>query len=367
MNRIKMVMIAGVFSGWAVPALAQQAPDCTVAVNDSTLQAVAVPPVDPEPSLCGRQAIGRQLLINNIDIIPKMVAESFGVGPSSMEPAGLGSLTPDEAAARLHGGEKFVISPTADLVATAPLPKWNAWVDGKYTWNDNSPAISDLDGPLWNGIAGFDYKLTDKVIVGIMGSYEESSLEGAGAGLASDGWGIGPYLGIVLTENIVFSANVLGSLVDTQQTGPLNFDSERIQATAGLNGYWFADTWRFTPGLTGSWSKEWMEEDAGAALDQNIELGMLTPSLQIGNTLRLSDTTTVEPWAGAALDWAFINRIEQDGAPDIDDPNVDLRAQFGLNFGFGGSAQLALTGEAGGLLLDSIDTWSGQANLAIQF
>ncbi|MGH6854358.1 MAG: autotransporter outer membrane beta-barrel domain-containing protein [Aestuariivirga sp.] len=318
-------------------------------------------------SACERALIGRQLLIHNADALAKAVANSFHIGPSLIEPTGLENISAEEAVARLAGGSSLLISPAADVAAMAPTPKWNVWADGKYTWNDNSPENFDLDGPLWNGLAGFDYKLSDRLTLGVIGSYESSDLDGTGTDLDSEGWGVGPYIGIVLTDNIVFSANVLGSLVDTRQTGPLHFDSERIQATAALNGYWYKDAWRFTPGLSVSWSKEWMDETSNAAPDQDVEAALLTPSVQIGDTLRLSETATVEPWAGTALDWTFVNRIEQSGSPAIDDPNVDLRVQAGLNFGFGANMQLSLTGEAGGLLLDNVDTYSGEANLAIQF
>ncbi|MBC8036581.1 MAG: autotransporter outer membrane beta-barrel domain-containing protein [Rhizobiales bacterium] len=317
-------------------------------------------------SACKRALIGRQLLIHNADALARVVAASFHIGPSLIEPTGLENISAEEAAARLAGGSSFLISPAADVAAVAATPKWNAWIDGKYTWNDNSPENFDLDGPLWNGLAGFDYKLTDKITLGLIGSYESSDLDGIGTDLKSEGWGVGPYIGIVLTNNIVFSANALGSLVDTRQTG-LHFDSERIQAAAALNGYWYHGTWRFTPGLSVSWSQEWMEETSNAAPDQDIETALLTPSVQIGDTLRLSETATVEPWAGTAFDWTFVNRIEQAGSPTIDDPNVDLRVQAGLNFGFGSNMQLSLTGEAGGLLLEKVDTYSGEANLAVQF
>ncbi len=318
-------------------------------------------------SACKRALVGRQLLIHNADALAKAIAGSFHIGPSLIEPAGIENISATEAASRLAGDSSLLISPAADVATATPTPKWNAWIDGKYTWNNNSPENFDLDGPLWNGLAGLDYKLTDKVTFGLLGSYESSDLDGEGASIDSEGWGAGPYLGIVLTDNIVFSANVLGSLVDTRQTGPLHFDSERIQASAALNGYWYKNTWRFTPGVSVSWSKEWMEETSGLAPDQDVEIGLLTPSVQIGDTLRLSESATVEPWAGAALDWTFINKVDQAGSPAIDDPNTDLRVQAGLNFGFGGNMQLSLTGEIGGLLLDTVNTYAGEANLAIQF
>jgi hypothetical protein len=67
------------------------------------------------------------------------------------------------------------------------------------------------------------------------------------------------------------------------------------------------------------------------------------------------------------LDYVFVNDTEIDGFGGIEDSYSDLRLQAGLNFGLGSHAQLAITGELGGLLQDDLDTYAVEANLAIQF
>ena len=301
-------------------------------------------------------------------VVQRMLARSFGFGPSTVEPTGLSGLTADQANARLESSG-FVIAPTADTAAAAALsPRWNGWVDGRYLDTDYSNAAGDLDGPTLTGMAGLDYKLNSKVSLGILVSAEKSDLASAVSDLSSSTYGIGPYLGIVLTDNIVFSANLLASHMNSSQMGGLlDFDTDRLQSSAALNGYWYKGTWRFTPGLTLAWSKDWESENNGFLNDRTIETGVLTPSFQLGNTLRLSDTTTVEPWAGAALDWTFLSDVHTAGFGTVSDASTDLRLQAGLNFGFGSNAQLAITGEASGLLNKDLDSYSVEANLAIQF
>jgi hypothetical protein len=164
----------------------------------------------------------------------------------------------------------------------------------------------------------------------------------------------------------VFSASMLGTWLDGSQSPFVDHDSERLQAAASLNGYWYFSMLRVTPGLSLSWSKEWLDTEGGLP-DQTIETAMLTPSLQLGNTFRLGAAATIEPWAGAALDSVFVNDAEIDGFGGIEDSYSDLRLQAGLNFGLGSHAQLAITGELGGLLQDDLDTYAVEANLAIQF
>lgn len=315
----------------------------------------------------GQQA--RQQTIYVPTVVRRALEHSFGFGPATAEPAGLADIVSGEAAYRLEASPITII-PTADVSAVAPVAAnhWNAWVDGRYLYSDYAASAGNLDGGTWSGLAGIDYKLTPKVTIGLLISGEGSDLEGGGTDLKSTTYGIGPYLGIVLTDNIVFSANLMGSRMDSEQAGgALNFDTNRIQASAGLTGYWYKDTWRFTPGLTVSWSKDWEEENNAFVPDRTIEVGILTPSVQFGNTLTLSGNTTVEPWIGAALDWTFLNDTRTSGAGTTSDPSTDLRLQAGLNFGFGSNAQLSLSGEYSGLLMDDLDSYSAAINLAVQF
>ncbi len=316
-------------------------------------------------------AAGQQARFSTIyvpQVVQRALKNSFGFGPGSVEPAGLSEVIADDARSRL-APSAFIIAPTAD---TAPVEAasslWNTWVDGRYLYSEFANAAGGLDGPTWSGLAGLDYKLTSKVTVGLLFSGEGSDLEGGGSDLRSTTYGAGPYIGIVLTDNIVFSANLMGSRMESEQAGgALDFDTDRVQASAGLTGYWYKDTWRFTPGLTLSWSKDWEEEDNNLLPDRTIETGILTPSVQFGNTVNLSNTTTMEPWIGAALDWTFLNETDVSGGGSTSDQSTDLRLQAGLNFGFGANAQLGLSAEYSGLLIDDLDSYSGGINLAVQF
>lgn len=320
---------------------------------------------------CARSLIGRHQLIYMSDIVQRVVGNSFGRLNRQVAPAGLEDLTADEAVARLVGGPVTVIETAGEPSAVAAAPLWNVWGDAKYTWNDSSPSALDLDGPMWNAMAGIDYKMNDSVTLGLLGSFEASHLKGSGfvpPDIDSQGWGAGPYLGIILTDHLIFSGNVLASQIDSDQNGIFDFDSFRLQASAGITGYWYNGTWRYSPGLTLAWSKEWLDENGGLANDQINETVVLTPSFQIGNTMALGATSTVEPWLGVGLDWTFVNRSEDEVFGTlVDDPNVDLRLQAGLNFGLATNVQLAITGEAAGLLLDTTDSYAGEINLAIQF
>ena len=138
------------------------------------------------------------------------------------------------------------------------------WIDGKYSWLDDTSAFSNLDGSLINLIVGADYKFTDRFVLGLMGTYETSDLEGSGLlppTQETDGWGGGAYMGLSITDSIVLSATVLGTELDTDVNGgAADFDSTRVQATSALTGYFYSGTWRYSPSITVAWSKEWQDE-----------------------------------------------------------------------------------------------------------
>jgi hypothetical protein len=348
-----------------------QPPSPRPVVNCALLDGVNEPS-ENEITACTKLRTNRRSLFNTAATIRNVILGRFDAGAEQMEPAGLELTDPNEILERLSGRDDIAILPTADVAATAPAEaKWNVWTDGKYSWLDDTSSFSDLDGSLVNTVVGADYKVSDRLVLGILGTYESSSLKGDGIlppTQKTKGWGGGAYLGLTLTDNLVFSANVLGTSLDTNVNGgAARFDSERWQTSEALTGYWYSGTWRFSPSLTFAWSKEW--QDASGFLNaQTIETAVISPAIQIGDTVSIGGANTVEPWVGAGIDWAFRNRVRDDVLGTVlNDPNTDLRLQTGLNFAFGANAQLALTAEISGLLLKNSDTYTAGANFAYQF
>jgi len=316
---------------------------------------------------CAKSLLNRQSLINTSTSITSIIVGRFDLRANQTEPAGLELSDPAAILERLESNDRITIAPTADVAPPAAKPLWNIWIDGKYSWLDDTDAFTDLDGSLVNGVAGFDYKVADRLVLGLMGTYETSDLEGSGVTQDTDGWGGGAYMGLTLTDNWVLSATLLGTELDTEVNGGTSFDSTRIQASSALTGYWYSGTWRYSPSLTVAWSKEW--QDASGALNaQTIETGIISPGFQVGNSISIGGASTVEPWLGAQLDWVGINKAVDDVTGTIlDDPYADLRLQGGLNFAFGANAQLALTAEISGLLYEESDTYTAGVNFAFQF
>jgi hypothetical protein len=336
--------------------------DCEGALNSTNVQT--------DVTACRKPHLNYQSLINTSTTIQDIITERFDMGPGQVEPAGVAVGSKQDLGALLAKRGPIAIVPTADAVVPQTPTLWNVWVDGKVTWQDEDSPISYMDGPLVNVLAGVDYKVASNLVIGVMGAFEASDMKGNNplpATQKTEGWGGGAYLGWNLNDNWVFSANVLATSIDTDANALPQLDSVRLQTSESLTGYYYSGTWRFSPSLTFAWSREW--QDGNAVLnDQIIDTAILTPGFQIGNTLALGGNTTLEPWLGSQLDWAMRNRAVDDVLGTLySDPFVDLRVQGGLNFAFGGNAQLSLTGEIGGLLRKDLKSYTGGINFAWQF
>jgi Autotransporter beta-domain len=326
---------------------------------------------------CHKQLVNRESLIHlNHHIQDNVVARLLSGG--APEPAGL-ALDEGTARKRLEGSGSIDIIPTADIdAAPAPARKWNAWIDGKFTWIEADEALGDTEGGLFNGLAGIDYKITDRFIVGLLGSFESSDLETDLAPVQTtktEGYGGGAYMGLTVTDNIVLSATATGTFIDTDVAFngvTADIESERLQLSGGATGYYYFGQTRFTPLVNVAYSKEWQDDfvDSGgaAAADQTFESSVLSAGAQLGHTFSGGNGMSIEPWLGAQLDWTFLDKSKIDGAAALEaDDTVDIRVQGGFNVSFAENVQLSVMGDISGLLLDDTDTYAVDAVLAVQF
>jgi outer membrane autotransporter protein len=336
-----------------------------------------------QPSLneimsCQKALVNREWLLSGADDVRSYLIGRLVAG-STPEPAGL-NLTADQARARLEHDGGIVVVPAADpsVEHVVAVRRWNAWVDGKYTWTDTTAAVSDTDGPQINALVGIDYRLTDRMVVGLLGTYESSDLETGvlpPGGTETEGYGGGAYVGVTLTDNLVYSAVVTGTWIDTDVSFGIisgSTDSDRLSITNGVTGYWYFGTTRLSPSVTFAWQKEWQDSFTdsigGFNPRQTLETGILTFGQIIGHTFALDNGMAIEPWIGANLDWTLINKAWISGVGTIPtDETLDLRMQAGFNMTLAENVQFALIGEVSGILLSDTDSYAGEATLAIQF
>ena len=232
---------------------------------------------------CAAADLARQNTIYVPGVLQRMLARSFGFGPTQVQPTGLAGIIAGDVDQRLAPSE-FVIAPTADVSAVAaPATSWNAWVDGRYLYTDYTDDAGDLDGPTFTGLAGIDYKITSKVSLGLAG----------------------------LRRKLRFRRPADRSREQHDRRRPLcrrrpDRQHRLLGQSSGQPGR-FGAGWRAccssiptgsrplqpstvtgtrAPGashraLTFAWSKDWEEESSGLFADRTIETGVLTPVLPV--------------------------------------------------------------------------------------
>jgi outer membrane autotransporter protein len=255
---------------------------------------------------------------------------------------------------------------------------WNIWIDGKHSAIDGHDPISGADGRTDNALGGIDYRFSDKAMAGVFVSYEDSHLEtGEGvleATTETSAPGAGAYMGLTLGESIVLSGTVGYSRIDTDVDEPasdVELDSDRLQTSLSLTGYYYSGEFRALPYLQAAWTSDWQDDVPlpGGGFDQRIDTGILSAGSQFGYTIKMGEVTSIEPYIGAQVDWIFEDKVHTEGAgsKEVSEEDWDIHLLGGLNCTLAANVQLSLSADVSGLLLRESDTVTGGATLAIQF
>ncbi|MBL4646382.1 MAG: autotransporter outer membrane beta-barrel domain-containing protein [Rhizobiales bacterium] len=196
-------------------------------------------------------------------------------------------------------------------LADAPLA-YNVWARvnyGKY-FGDGM----ELDGGIFNGLLGFDYRISDKAVIGLLTVYEDFDFEfdAANGTLEGNGITIGAYAGMKLTPNLVADITVSHTW--------LNYDNE----VAGDKGSFDASRWIFSANLTGSfnWNQLIVEPNAAVFISvedqesyvtnaavsvasKDITLGRISVGPRIRLPIMLGSGPSISLWAMAKAEYDF--------------------------------------------------------------
>ena len=265
----------------------------------------------------------------------------------------------------------------ANATKFTPAPA-NIWVSGQFTraYDKRSGVTEKSDFSIL--YAGLDMKLTDNLLIGILGQLDRSDQQSDSTNLKASGhgWMAGPYISARVTDSVVF--DVRGAWGQSKnKIDPLGlyvdkFETERWLVEGNLTGTWIFDNWRISPsvGLT------YFEEQQKAYVDslgftvpsQTVALGSLTFGPEFGYSFKTKNGFSVEPHMALKGVYDFVS-------PTIDDVNGiavgtnNVRAQV--------QGGLAVTSKSGvkaranftydGLGLDDFTSYTGDLTLSIPF
>jgi hypothetical protein len=142
----------------------------------------------------------------------------------------------------------------------------SAWVNSSYTSFENTFFRTDFDGSMHLLMLGFDYSLTENVLLGLAVSSEQGDIDTNFnfGNQETDGTTVAPYFGWLISDN--WSVDLSLGLTDTdidqsRTTSSLNIvppdfeivlsqitsspTSERDFKNLNLNGFWTAGNWNY--------------------------------------------------------------------------------------------------------------------------
>lgn len=226
-------------------------------------------------------------------------------------------------------------------VAAAPTSPWDLWVEGRYSaFNDDNGNLG-RDGHLGVLYVGGDYRVSQNMIVGMLGQFDwaKDESDALSSKVEGDGWMIGPYLSAQIHQNIYFDLRAAWGQSSndlTLGTTTGDFDTSRWLVKGTLAGNWVYGGWRITPSAELAYITENQSafvNSAGTVVrSQDVSLGRLQFGPEFGYRIAQSADTFIEPFVALKGVWDFDN-------PDVAIINGEVigagdfwgRLQGGLN------------------------------------
>ena len=239
---------------------------------------------------------------------------------------------------------KQVITPTADLPETSS--SLNAWMEGQFAVYAADDAGQSQKGDFFIGYAGIDWRLNDRLLLGLMGELDwtEDRQDNSINRVTGTGWMVGPYLSAEPLENIFLDLRAMWGESDNSAIQEVlaseyegAFDTERWLVNAVLTGKYHAGNLTISPEASVIYMHEGQNDYAvsnginAVTVDGvNVSLGRLGIGTKISYLSEL-ETVDVEPFIGGRILWDF----ENPGLMNLDGTiaaREDLRAQFSAGF-----------------------------------
>lgn len=255
--------------------------------------------------------------------------------------------------------------------------RWDLWIKGVVTDFDADDANAARKGDAFVLLAGVDYLLRDDLLVGVLVGYDTSDqkISALDSEFDTEGFVVGPYASVRLTEELTFYARAAVGLADHDirvGTTTGEFDSERLLLMANLKGtYWDLHPVRLTPNVMVQYVVEDHEaftDSAGTRIDsQTVELGRLEIGGEVGYRMELDNGVIVDPYVSLHGLYDFQTEGRVAVSQTVSTKQGTLRARVGggvtVNFGNGAHAQVGIAYD--GIGEDDYEAISGHARVAV--
>jgi len=227
----------------------------------------------------------------------------------------------EEEKAQLMGEHGLGGQPYTRPITGARPERLDIWVEGQMSRYDDSTGGIRREGDFKILYVGADYALSPGILVGTLVQFDLTNEDVKDPDLTGSvdgrGWMAGPYIGIKLTDHLIFDAraawgtsdNDIELYDDAAKWRKGSFDTTRWLATASLTGNWYYGAWRLTPQVSLAYGHEEYDtykNSLGQTVDgAGVSIGRATFGTEVGYRIMTSDGTLVEPHLGISGIWNF--------------------------------------------------------------
>lgn len=261
------------------------------------------------------------------------------------------------------------------VAAGGMAKKAGMWVQGGYTTIDNGDAGGEFDGDVQNLVAGFDYKVNDKAVVGVAIAYENVDITttfNTGT-FKGKGYTVSPYAGLVLGNGAVIDGMIGMSKLNydttnTNRTITGSFDATRYMGAVNVSKAFRTKKLTLTPKagiLQVREKQDAFTDSAGtASASSTINLGRAS----LGGTVAVS-AGKFTPYLRAMAEYDY----KKGAAADLGNGRTASNDKFGINAAIGVNAQLNdkltlnVEGTSAANMRDNLDIYGVTGRLRYNF
>ncbi len=256
-------------------------------------------------------------------------------------------------------GAAGISEPTYKALLQRARPPLEVWFEGQYRSYDRNKDGDTSDGEFAVLFLGADYLVTDSLYIGGVIAFDHAAeLVGGGTKgrIAGTGSMIGPYMGVAITDQLVFDARILWgtsqnklAVTDADGSNPRSgaFDTKRWLAAASLTGlYTFGDL-LVAPEVAVEFGEEsqdaYVNSNGSAVAASSASFGRLTFGPELRYNTFDSEGTKWSPFVSLKGIWTFASSADDEG-----DLHGKLEAGLAIMRPDGVSFEGSMSYEAGG-------------------
>lgn len=260
--------------------------------------------------------------------------------------------------------------------------RFDIWAEGHYSHYKDSEGGFTSDGDFGILYLGADYAVNEWLLIGALVQFDwtEEDIDGADlfGEIEGDGWMVGPYVGMKLSDQIYFSARaawgesdndiVLTDSVFGTRRG--SFKTDRWLASAELTGNWYYDRLKISPSVKLSYGNENQDSFLNSlgllVSSSDITIGRLTFGPEFSYNYKTKDGTIIQPQLSIEGIWNFDQDvIVLSNGDTLDYQELRGKIEGGVMVRLPSGTSFRLTGNYDGIGDDDLESYGGQLWVSI--